>query len=58
MKYMQLLLEVLISYNRSEEILGFAQENIASCVSKDGIMIFSDRDLILSAVMTCYWNKI
>lgn len=44
---MQLLLDVLISYNRSLEILSFDQENSASCVSEDGIMVFRDRDLIL-----------
>lgn len=57
---MQLFLEVLINYNRSEEILGFDQENSASCVSEDRIMVFSDRDLILSTVylMTSYWNTV
>lgn len=57
MKYMQLLLEVLISYNRSE-ILSFNQESSVSCVSEDGIMVFSDRDLILIYLMTFYCNTI
>lgn len=49
-----------INYNRSEEILGFHRENSAICVSEDSIMVFSDRDSILSTVylMACYWNTI
>lgn len=45
-----------INYNRSEEIPGFDQESSASSVSEDGILVFSDRDLILGTVylMTCY----